>query len=1010
MQLKRILHIADIHIFKSKRHDEHRHITDKLAEFIAKNNIDLIYIGGDVVDSKTSLSPKQVKETIYFFQTLADLKPIVLIPGNHDLIISNKNELDSLTPIVEVLKTTNPIHYLKKTGIYELYDINWAVWSCIDDLNPFDETKVYSDKFIIGCYHAPVKGCTTDLGFSSFPNAVSIDIFEKTGNTFLGDIHKQQLFRDNEIGYPGGICDTKVDEGDKDHGGFVWEWNGTKYVPEAFTIDNPYGFKTIKVDDITTFDYNKLDYSSFRSKNIRLLYTGADKNYSNSKFNELKKNIQSNCSNHVYTQVSFIKNKQKSVEQKNTKQVQNYLKTYLQNEGIDTLFYPLIEKIDTAYDKQVNATDYEVGEYYIDEIEIHNFLCYGPHNKLSMSDLQGLVGLFGSNGAGKSSFLSSIMFCLFNKCPKDVAFFKLINDQLKGDKLEAFVKLKLTIKGSEWTIKRTITANMAKGTSKIGLEVFENVNGVWEERHQESRPKTDVEVLRPLLGDESTFLRTVFWEQKNSTEFVDAKNNEKLDLFTKFIGISIYDEKFSLVSEDVKEQETQYKSLKVLQSQNETIDQVNDEIKIIDKKNEANVLEIKQLEESIQTVDKISTKAKESIENLHIYLLATDADENKLSALQKTITAKELELSNLEGEYKSNLGEWDLPDMETWKPDYTEYEANLQKKAELTNKLKQLEQQADREICPTCKQKWEVFDPAAIQLEIEAIKKQIVDLSVAAGLIKATMSLNSELKQKCIDGKQKIELIQSNIEVLKQKEMRMKQELAVLEENKSIIKKRNEIEEIISGAEAERQSLQRSKITLETQCDFNNKEIKKLKEKLASIAALNKQVEDLESNLKWLLIYKSAMHRTGVPSLILESYIPMINQQLNDLLNGLFDFKIQFELTDSEVNIYFLYKDHEEKGKRLVAQACGMEGIIINLAIRAVLTKISLLPKPSMLMLDEIFAQLDKANLTKMKDLVTSLKSQYYNIIMISHVEDMQDFPEHFITLKKQNDITSIIN
>ena len=153
------------------------------------------------------------------------------------------------------------------------------------------------------------------------------------------------------------------------------------------------------------------------------------------------------------------------------------------------------------------------------------------------------------------------------------------------------------------------------------------------------------------------------------------------------------------------------------------------------------------------------------------------------------------------------------------------------------------------------------------------------------------------------------------------------------------------------------------------------------------------------------------MHRNGIPSLILENFIPSINVEINSYISELFDFSIEMELHDKNLEIYYIYdKVHSEKvTKRNITQSSGMEGTIINLAIRAALTKISLLPKPSLLMLDEVFTKLDEENMRLAKELLIRLQSQYQNIILISHLEALQDLPNYFINLEQISGVSQIL-
>ena len=59
MLIERIGHFADFHIFRNKRHQEHRELIPKLVKTFKTEKVDLIYVGGDIIDSKSKLSPEQ---------------------------------------------------------------------------------------------------------------------------------------------------------------------------------------------------------------------------------------------------------------------------------------------------------------------------------------------------------------------------------------------------------------------------------------------------------------------------------------------------------------------------------------------------------------------------------------------------------------------------------------------------------------------------------------------------------------------------------------------------------------------------------------------------------------------------------------------------------------------------------------------------------------------------------------------------------------------------------------
>ncbi len=69
MKLKRIYHIADVHIRNVKRHKEYRQVFEKMFEEIRSRGTEdsIIYLAGDIAHAKLEMSPELVKEISWLF-------------------------------------------------------------------------------------------------------------------------------------------------------------------------------------------------------------------------------------------------------------------------------------------------------------------------------------------------------------------------------------------------------------------------------------------------------------------------------------------------------------------------------------------------------------------------------------------------------------------------------------------------------------------------------------------------------------------------------------------------------------------------------------------------------------------------------------------------------------------------------------------------------------------------------------------------------------------------------
>jgi len=193
-----ILHVADIHIRLNKRHDEFKEVFNVLYEEIKLTpETTVVVLAGDVFHSKSDLSPECVQMAADLFKNIADVRPLVLIAGNHDATLSNKNRLDSLTPVVDAVNHPN-LYYLKNTGLYGFGNILWNNMGVFDQPEKWirgDEIPaIYRNQYdhIIALFHGAVDRASLESGYSISNPAIMPDLFSDHHLALLGDIHLAQ--------------------------------------------------------------------------------------------------------------------------------------------------------------------------------------------------------------------------------------------------------------------------------------------------------------------------------------------------------------------------------------------------------------------------------------------------------------------------------------------------------------------------------------------------------------------------------------------------------------------------------------------------------------------------------------------------------------------------------------------------------------------------------------------------------------------------------------------------
>ena len=258
--IKKIVHLADIHIRTYRMHAEYNEVFESLYESLKEELKDFSYdeirivVVGDLVHQKITISNEQLMLSCNFLHKLSEIAPLIVVAGNHDLLENNKDRLDSITPIIQLLRNDN-IRYYKESLCYLDENVVWCNYSIFEENKRPDieeGRKLHGDKTYIGLFHGPLIGAKTDIGYE-FEHGTALEHFEGCDVVMLGDIHKIQEFnyRGIPIRYCGSLIQQNFGESIDNHGYSLWDLESktNKHVE----IPNDYGFFQFKIsspDDI----------------------------------------------------------------------------------------------------------------------------------------------------------------------------------------------------------------------------------------------------------------------------------------------------------------------------------------------------------------------------------------------------------------------------------------------------------------------------------------------------------------------------------------------------------------------------------------------------------------------------------------------------------------------------------------------------------------------------------------------------------------------------------------
>ena len=255
--IKKIIHIADIHLRTYQYHDMYKKQFELFIEDAIKQTSELKYeeirivIVGDIFHQKITISNEQLLLTSWFFNELVKIGKLIIIPGNHDFLENNHERIDSITPVIELLNNPNIVYY-KDMGVYKDENINWVVFSLYQHNQKPEFVK--EDGLYIGLFHGPVQGLSTDLGYS-FEVGYDIINFRDLDIILCGDIHRRQIFElpNGSKGYMvGSLIGQNFGESINLHGYGIFNTETKEY--KFHDIDNLQPFLHFSITDISDIE------------------------------------------------------------------------------------------------------------------------------------------------------------------------------------------------------------------------------------------------------------------------------------------------------------------------------------------------------------------------------------------------------------------------------------------------------------------------------------------------------------------------------------------------------------------------------------------------------------------------------------------------------------------------------------------------------------------------------------------------------------------------------------
>jgi DNA repair exonuclease SbcCD ATPase subunit len=957
--------------------------------------------------------------------------------------MNNSDRLDVLTPIVDALNLPN-FHYLRDTQVHTIDDVDFGVFSIFDNKDNWPKANTLSANKKIALFHGPVDNSTTDIGYVVSSRHFTTDMFDGYDLALLGDIHKRQIMISEsgcKVVYAGSLLQQNFGETVDKHGFLVWDLDSLEY--EEVDIINEYGYYTLDVDNGVVPIVTDMP----KKPRLRVRLSNTDTSDTKKVITEIKMRYGVEDFTIIRTD-SF--NKQKTGNRLSKLDFEDVADVNYQNTLISDYVQRMMPFTTKSDLDGLDIINRDINSRIVQE-EIHrnihwkpikftfsNMFSYGEDNKIDFSKVSGLMGLFAPNAAGKSSLFDAISFCLFDKCSRAFKAQNILNNR----KSEFECQLHFQVDGIDFHIKRTAkTINKGKNV-KVDVQFWKEESGITTSLNGTERRDTNV-VIEQYVGKYEDFVLTALSLQGNNSIFIDKSQSERKDLLAQFMGLNIFDKLYETAIEDNKEVSVLIKNFKKTDFTSELAEKglekqtKKSELRGLEKALESRTIDVTDLSDKILGLTKelvpvdgnldLETleKKKNDIGRNILYVLSEEKNKKgKLDEYTEAISQFSQSIQNnkiINGKpIEDAKREWDGYKSEI---NSTEHQIELLEQSIKTNKekLSHLEEHEYDPNCKFCMNNIFVKDALETKSKVEEQEDRLIELGNKHQSLIQQASYISDVEeqwetlvelnakyQKVIVFKEKT-ILELNGFVTQQQLYdtqleKVKADIQKYHDNEDTIKRNKQIETVING-------LNTTKGEIESEIKSINKNIAVLNGSISSLESFVEgikykmdEVKALEEKNRLYTYYLDAVKRDGVPYELISKAMPVIENEINNILAQVVDFSIVMDIDGKSINAKIVYEDQEWP----LEMCSGMEKFVSGLAIRVALINICNLPRPNFLVIDEGFGTMDANNLSSLFMMMQYLKTQFDFIWMISHLEQMRDVVDGLIEIKKMNGFSKI--
>jgi DNA repair exonuclease SbcCD ATPase subunit len=659
-------------------------------------------------------------------------------------------------------------------------------------------------------------------------------------------------------------------------------------------------------------------------------------------------------------------------------------------------------------------------KWYINKIEFSNFLSFGDNQVIDFNKVKGITAVESNppNFGGKTILtVDLLLFLFFNTTTKTNKAEEIFNRF--RDKNKVSVKGDITIDGEDYIIVREVIRKPKRSgegfTVSTKLDFFKKLSdGTLMNFTGEQRRETE-EFIKKSIGEMNDFLMTILTTSSNLEELIDSKPTARGQVLSRFLGL----DSLKLKEEASKEITSNFS--KRMTSNLYNVQDLKNDIDTNKEKileDEKNIKDYKlQLVDVNKRIEKGQEYRDEWLQKKH-----TGIDQDLLRANPDTLDAEinsfKLKIHNT----KIDIDELKIVEpSDFYKEDKHDEVKELLSKSKVSlgtteskvedieSELKEFEGGIKCQYCGITLAQSEYSEKKKEELITlkESIKTFSKEVKRYTKEEESFVNLKNQFdeyeKNKLIKEKYEIQL-----ESFELKKDAIEEKLKRYREQETMVNENNKIDQVLIKADMRLDELDVEKQHINSGITTSNNNIEKYKEKISELKDYIERIKQEEEQLRIYKIYLDLFGKKGISKMIMRSMMPVINSELQRLLMDSAEFKLEVRISDKD-EVEFWMIDNNTQIEKLMSSGSGYERTIASLALRAVLSKVCSLPKPNIVVFDEVFGKISNDNLEMVSEFFHKIKSYFEKIFVITHNPMVSQWSDSIVKIQKTNNVSKVV-